>query len=64
MLTKTITYDRVTRDYRMDLDGQFIGYAPTYSQAETILNQTAHEWLTHGYTATATDLDGAQPEYA
>ena len=55
-MKKTITYDH--GDYRMELDDQYIGHASTYSQAETTLNQTAYEWLTHGDCATATELDG------
>lgn len=40
---KHIAYDRLTKDYAMHFDGQFIGYAPTYHDAETTLDRVAYE---------------------
>lgn len=60
-LPKTITYDPITRDYRMELDGLFIGYARNQREADMTLNQTAYEWLTHGYTATQMDGGAGDP---
>lgn len=57
-LDKTATYDRITGDYAMHLDGLFIGYARNQREADMTLNATAYEWLIHGYTATAEQLDG------
>lgn len=61
-LRKSIQYDRITKDYAMRYEGELIGYAPTYGQAETILNQYVYELLTHGGCETATALDGGQTE--
>lgn len=38
----TITYSY--GEWAMTLDGYHIGYAPSYSEAATIINQTAYEW--------------------
>lgn len=44
---KYITLDRETKDYAMFLDGQLVGYAATYNEAETQLNQVYHDQLVH-----------------
>jgi hypothetical protein len=36
---REIVYDRDTRDYAMYLDGELIGFARTYSEAEVTLDQ-------------------------
>ena len=61
-LRKSISYDRITKDYAMHFEGVFIGCAPTYSQAEAILNQYVYDLLAHGGCETATALDGGQAE--
>lgn len=43
---KIITYDRVTGDFACYLDGQSVGYAPTYIAAETRLNELVYNLLT------------------
>lgn len=58
--TKSITYDRSTRDYRMELDGRYVGHRSTYSQADHALTDMVYEMLTHGDTMTAEQLDGGQ----
>lgn len=45
MYRKMIVYDRKTRDFAMYLDGELVGYAPTYLQAESTLNQLVYELL-------------------
>lgn len=55
---KVIRYDSKSRDYGMYLDGELIGFARTYHEAEMTLDQVAFERLTHGDCATATELDG------
>jgi hypothetical protein len=49
--TKEIKYDRVTKDYACYLDGQLIGYAPTYSAGESLCNDTYYEQLAHATSA-------------
>ena len=55
---KEIRYDRETRDYAMYLDGELVGFARTYHEAEVTLDQVVFELLSHGATATASALDG------
>lgn len=59
---RSITYDRLTKDFKMELNGEFVGYAPNFHSAEVELNRVAYEMLTHGDFATATDLDGGAVE--
>lgn len=47
MYHKTIVYDRETRDYAMYLDGDLVGFARTYLEAEITLDQLVFE-LMHG----------------
>ncbi len=47
MYRKTIMYDRESRDYAMYLDGELIGFARTYQEAEVTLDQLVFELL-HG----------------
>lgn len=57
-MNKEIKYDRETRDYAMYLDGELVGFARTYHEAEVALDQTVFELLSAGHFATATELDG------
>lgn len=50
---KTITYDRLTGDYKMELDGEFVGYAACYHSAEIDLDRLAFEQI---------DRAGVEPE--
>jgi hypothetical protein len=43
---KRIQYDGETRDFEMTLDGEFIGYAATYADAERILDTLIYDRLT------------------
>lgn len=43
---KRIIFDRITGDFAMYLDGEPTGYAPTYLEAETRLNQLVYSLLT------------------
>lgn len=47
MYRKSIVYDRESRDYAMYLDGELIGFARTYQEAEITLDQLVFELL-HG----------------
>ena len=61
---KSIRYDRITRDYRAELDGQLIGYYPSYHAAEVALDQVAYDLLADE-TALAADQAaqaGAEPD--
>lgn len=52
---KCIRYDRSTKDYACYLNGQFVGYAPTYHDAETNIANLYHEQLQHTAVAVADD---------
>jgi hypothetical protein len=58
---KEIRYDRLTRDYAMYCDGQLVGFAATYHEAELALDQHVLELIQSGITTTASDLDGGDP---
>lgn len=47
-VTKTITFDRETRDFRAELNGVLIGYFRTRLEAETALDNAAYEELARG----------------
>jgi hypothetical protein len=46
MYRKEIAYDRESRDYAMYLDGELIGFARTYHEAEVTLDQLCFELMT------------------
>lgn len=62
MFDREIKYDHLTRDYAMYLDGNLVGFAPTYHDAEIMLNDHVAKLLASGITETATALDGGDPE--
>jgi hypothetical protein len=43
MYRKQIVHDRTTRDYAMYLDGELVGFARTYQEAEITLDQLIFE---------------------
>lgn len=45
MYRKEIKYDRETRDYAMYLDGDLVGFARTYHEAEVTLDQLVFELM-------------------
>ena len=47
MYRKEIVYDRDTRDYAMYLDGEPVGFARTYHEAEVTLDQLVLERISH-----------------
>ena len=47
-ITRAITYDPMTKDFLLELDGQPVGYAATKAQAELILDQLVFERLRRG----------------
>ncbi len=49
MYRKEIVYCRDTRDYAMYLDGELVGFARTYHEAETTLDQLVFELMTGQY---------------
>jgi len=57
-IPRSINYDAASGDYAMRLDGELVGYARSYSEAEITLDQLVFELLSHGATATASALDG------
>lgn len=42
---KEIVYDRETHDYAMYLDGELVGFARTYPEAEVILDELVFELI-------------------
>ena len=49
MYRKEIKYDQETRDYAMFLDGELIGFARTYHEAEITLDRLVFELMIGGY---------------
>ena len=49
MFKKEIVFDRETRDYAMYLDGELVGFARTYHEAEKTLDQLMFELLHSNY---------------
>ncbi|NJM05080.1 hypothetical protein HC891_00875 [Candidatus Gracilibacteria bacterium] len=47
MYEKEIVYDSETRDFAMYLDGDLVGFARTYQEAEVTLDELVYELL-HG----------------
>jgi hypothetical protein len=55
MYKKHIKFDRETKDFAMYLDGELVGYARTYLEGETTLNELVYELLSSGQLPTATE---------
>jgi hypothetical protein len=53
MYTKEIIYDSETRDFAMYLDGELVGFARTYQEAEQTLNELIYDLLHGGYLRVA-----------
>jgi hypothetical protein len=51
---KEIRYSPTDRDYAMYLDGELVGFARTYHEAEITLDELIHTILSHTPTATCT----------
>lgn len=47
MYQREIKYDRLTKDYACYLDGELVGYARTYVEGETMLDELASELMRH-----------------
>lgn len=43
--TKEIKFDRLTKDFALYLDGEYVGSAPTYHDGERILNELVYHEL-------------------
>lgn len=46
---KQVVYDCETRDFAMYLDGELVGFARTYSEAEATLDALVYEILVVAY---------------
>lgn len=55
---KEIVYSRETRDFAMYLDGELVGFARTYHEAEITLDQLVYELLS---TSVVGQVEQAQP---
>jgi hypothetical protein len=53
MHQKEIVYDRETRDYAMYLDGELVGFARTYHEAEVTLDQLTFDLSSQAASALA-----------
>lgn len=49
MYEKEIIYDPETRDFAMYLDGEIVGFARTYQEAEVTLDQLVYELINGQY---------------
>jgi hypothetical protein len=49
MYRKQIVHDRTSRDYAMYLDGELVGFARTYHEAEVTLDQLVFELISGQY---------------
>lgn len=49
MYEKAIIYDPETRDFAMYLDGELVGFARTFQEAEETLDQLVYELLNGAY---------------
>lgn len=49
---KEIVWDRESRDYAMYLDGELVGFARTYHEAEVTLDQLVYELMTGSHFRT------------
>ncbi|GAB4424434.1 MAG: hypothetical protein OHK0015_03170 [Chloroflexi bacterium OHK40] len=49
MYEKAIIYDPETRDFAMYLDGELVGFARTFQEAETTLDELIYELLNGQY---------------
>jgi len=50
-IPRSINYDAASGDYAMYLDGELVGYAATYHEAEMALDQLVYAQLTRGVAA-------------
>ncbi len=53
MYEKAIVYDPETRDFAMYLDGELVGFARTYQEAEEALDALVSELLSGRYVCEA-----------
>jgi len=53
---KHITFDHITRDFAMELDGEIVGYATTRQEAQDRLDEIAYEQLVHAAQLTAVSV--------
>lgn len=49
MYQREIIYDRETRDYAMYIDGELVGFARTYHEAEVTLDGLVFELISGQY---------------
>lgn len=49
MYEKEIIFDAETRDFAMYLDGELVGFARTYQEAEVTLDQLVYELINGQY---------------
>lgn len=61
MYHKEIVYDRATRDYAMYLDGELIGFARNFHDAEVTLDQLVWELLNTPHALPAVVEEPAEP---
>jgi hypothetical protein len=57
-IPREIVYDRAAKDYCATVDGNLIGFYPSYIAAETACDEYVYDLLAHGDFRTAAELDG------
>lgn len=62
--TKEIRYDRITKDFALYLNGELIGYASSYSEGESRLNELVYDLLRRASHADISDLTPEAAEVA
>lgn len=53
MYRKEIVYDTTTQEFAMYLDGDLVGFARTYQEAEMTLDELVYELLSGSYAHAA-----------
>lgn len=61
MYEKEIIYDPETRDFAMYLDGELVGFARTYQDAEQTLDEIVYELLNSTHYTPIKGQHGASP---
>lgn len=60
---KEIKFDRQSKDFACYLDGEFVGYAASYSAGEALLDQIAYDLLADGAALSAAQFaGGSEPD--
>jgi glutamate mutase epsilon subunit len=59
MYEKAIIYDPETRDFAMYLDGELVGFARTFQEGETTLNELVYDLLNREFSTAESTTEAA-----